>query len=116
MDRRSTSDINDVKKSALDLEIAGIKVIPVAIGDQADKNELVITIPYKDNLIDPDDNDPANRTADKIIMKAIEGKKNNRKNRAMTAVLIVITKSVEANTTAFFLNMESILRFKDTSP
>lgn len=77
MEEKSSSDVDDVKKSALDLEISKIKVIPIAIGTQADKKELISSTPYKDNLITPDVSDPANRTAEKIVIKAIKGKQTN---------------------------------------
>lgn len=77
MDRQSSSSMDDVKKSALDLEISRIKVIPVAIGDQADKKELItITTPIN-NLVEVGSKDPANRTAEKIVVKALEGKEKH---------------------------------------
>jgi hypothetical protein len=73
MDKGSTSDLENIKKKALDLEIAAIKVIPVALGNEANENELTKTTPQKQNLIKPDGDEPANRTAEKIIIKAIKG-------------------------------------------
>lgn len=73
MNGQSTSDMEKIKKSSLDLEIAKIKVIPIAIGDAVNKEELIAITPHKGNLIEPDSKDPSNKTAEKIINKAIEG-------------------------------------------
>lgn len=74
MDKDSTSNLENIKKKALDLEIASIKVIPVALGNQANANELTKTTPQKQNLIKPDEDEPTNRTAEQIVRKAITGK------------------------------------------
>ena len=73
MDKDSTSSLEDIKKKALDLEIASIRVIPVAMGNEANENELRKTTPQKQNLIKPDEDEPANRTAEKVVTKAIKG-------------------------------------------
>ena len=52
VDNKSGSTEEDVLKSAMSLEEAGVKVIPVAIGNQVKREELEKTTPYKKNIIE----------------------------------------------------------------
>jgi len=59
-----------VQKAAKPLEDAGISVIPVAIGDEADVGELENLTPDKENLIQPPDDTTPDDLA-KMIMEKI---------------------------------------------
>ena len=64
--------MEDVKKAAKPLEDAGIAVIPVAIGDDADKGELEnLTPDNKENVIEPPDGTQPDEVA-KMIMEKIQ--------------------------------------------
>ena len=59
-----------MQKAAKPLEDAGISVIPVAIGDEADVGELENLTPDKENLIQPPDDTTPDDLA-KMIMEKI---------------------------------------------
>ena len=69
-DTKSGSSAGDVKTAAKPLEEAGIAVIPVAIGVEADVKELENLTPDKKNVIQPSDGTSANELA-KMIMEKI---------------------------------------------
>lgn len=76
IDKKSVGDPNDVKKldAAKQLEENNVLVIPVAVGNQANKNELEKITPYKDNVINrPRLPDPKDLAKD-IMDRAIDGK------------------------------------------
>ena len=73
MDKRSDSDSEEVQNKAKPLEDDGVLVIPVALGNEADQQELLKTISDEDNLIVPGKNDVPKSIAEKIMKKATEG-------------------------------------------
>ena len=73
-DKKSSSSLNNVEKQALLLEEDDIKVIPVALGSESDISELSTTTPNKQNLVDVDEGDDPNLTAEIILLKILKGK------------------------------------------
>lgn len=69
-DRKSGSNASDVKTAAKPLEEAGIAVIPVSIGFEADVKELENITPDKTNIIEPSAGTSSNELA-KMIMEKI---------------------------------------------
>ena len=72
-DKKSSSSLNNVEKQALLLEEDDIKVIPVALGSESDISELSTTTPNKQNLVDVDEGDDPNLTAEIILLKILKG-------------------------------------------
>ena len=69
-DKKSGSSATDVKTAAKPLEEAGVAVIPVAIGVEADVKELENLTPDKTNIIEPSAGTSAEELA-KMIMEKI---------------------------------------------
>ena len=72
-DKKSSSSLNDVEDQANSLEEDDIKVIPVALGKESDHSELTVTTPNKENLVDIDEGDDPDETAEIIMLKALRG-------------------------------------------
>ena len=72
-DNKSGSSAADVKTAAKPLEEAGIAVIPVAIGVEADVKELENLTPDKQNIMQPSEGTSANELAKKIMEKINTG-------------------------------------------
>ena len=66
-DKKSGSAPDDVKGKARPLVDAGIKVIPVALGNNADSAELMLTTPDNSSLIVAKSTDKPEDIVDKII-------------------------------------------------
>ena len=73
-DKRSTSDLKDVSNEGKELEMEDVRVIPVAIGDEADLNELQKITPWLDDIIESDNDDNPYKVAEKILKTGLEGK------------------------------------------
>ena len=67
-DKRSTSDISDVSKEARILEQEDVRVIPVALGNEANENELQKITPWLDDLIETGKDSNPYKVA-KVILK-----------------------------------------------
>lgn len=74
VDKKSGSSEDDVRREAKTLESDKINVIPVAIGNQADRNELEQTTADRNNLITAPTNEDPDVLADKIMGNAVSGK------------------------------------------
>lgn len=72
-DKKSDSSLGDVKASAESLWISRIKVIPVAFGQEAAPDEVKVTTPDEDNLIDVKNTNNPDQVAKDIIDKVLEG-------------------------------------------
>lgn len=72
-DKKSDSSLQDVKTSAESLWRSRIKVIPVAFGQEAAPNEVKVTAPDEDNLIDVKNTNNPDKVAKDIMEKALEG-------------------------------------------
>lgn len=72
-DKKSDSSAESVKMAAKSLEKSGIKVIPIAIGTEADVSELKKITTNKKNLIDARKPTDANSIAERIVLHALQG-------------------------------------------
>ena len=73
-DKKSTSSEEVIKTSARLLEDKNIRVIPVAVGGEADPDELRIITPYKGDVIKTKKDREPWRLAREIIIKILTGK------------------------------------------
>lgn len=72
-DKKSTSDLKDVTKEGQELEMEDIRVIPVALGGEADLNELQKITPWLDDIIETDKDDNPYTVAVKILTIGLKG-------------------------------------------
>ena len=72
-DKKSESEIDDVKAAAVKVEQADIVVIPVAFGNLADPDEAVVTTPNKENVVETKDTSDPNDIAEEISSKVLVG-------------------------------------------
>lgn len=73
-DKKSTSKLDDLKASAKMLQDNGIKVIPVAIGDEVDHVELEETTSDKTNVVNVTTDVDVIDLKEKIMSKVFKGK------------------------------------------
>ena len=78
-DKKSTSKLSDLKDSAKLLEEDGIKVIPVAIGDEVGHSELEAMTPEKTNLVNVSTDVDLMDLKNRIMNKVFKGKTFKRK-------------------------------------
>lgn len=69
-DQTSESTEDEIKQATLLLENNNIRVIPVALGSEADIKELSNTTFDEDDVVKAERSDDPENVADKIIMKA----------------------------------------------
>ena len=74
VDRKSSNSPADIKTIADPLEKNGIRVIPVAVGSDADPEELEKTTTSKKNVIKVPKNEKPNRLGQKIMDKILTRK------------------------------------------
>lgn len=74
IDKKSTSKLDDLKASAKLLQNDGIKVVPVAIGDEVDRVEVVETTPDKTNVVNVTTDVDVMELKEKIMAKVLKGK------------------------------------------
>ena len=72
-DKKSGSSPNDVQNQAKTLENDNTKVIPVALGKEADVAECIAVTPNKENVVIVDEGDDPSVTAEIILRKALKG-------------------------------------------
>ena len=70
IDKRSDNTIEEVVNAAALLESYKIRIIPVALGREADVEELTNTTLDKNDLVKADKNGDSEKTAEEIIMRA----------------------------------------------
>ena len=74
-DKKSTSTNEAIQAGSKLLDEERVRVIPVAIGDEADPDELVKVTPFRDDVIEAKENKEPWRLARQIIIKALSGMK-----------------------------------------
>ena len=74
VDNSSGSTEEDVLKSAIALEDSEVKVIPVGIGSQVNREELEKTTPYKKNIVEVPTKENPESLGKKIMDKVRESK------------------------------------------
>ena len=84
MDKKSISELDDIKDSAKLLEEGGIKVIPVAIGDEVDHAELEATTSEKRNVVNASTDVDLTDLKTKIMNKVFKGKCNMEDGHVFT--------------------------------
>lgn len=73
VDRTSSEKMDAIIQAAKELEMGGIKVIPIVLGPTADRNQLIKLTTNPNNVIDkPVVKDPKD-TAEKIMEKVLKG-------------------------------------------
>lgn len=73
-DKRSTSRLMDLTSEGLDLEQQDIRVIPVALGNEADLNELQKITPWLDDILEIDNDDNPYKVAETILKIGLKSK------------------------------------------
>lgn len=73
IDKRSDSSLNDLKESAKTLEEDGIRVIPIAFGNDGDVREVGELTPIKDDVLSTRDGDKPKDVAKKIMDRILNG-------------------------------------------
>lgn len=74
VDRRSGASEADIKSAARPLEANNVRVVPVAIGPEADQVQLSVATPEKDNLIQATKTDRPDNLGKKIMVVVLKGK------------------------------------------
>lgn len=74
MDQGQSSDSEKTKEKARDLRESGIKVVPVALGEEANPDELTEITRNKENLVKMETDENPEKAAVKIMIKVLEGK------------------------------------------
>lgn len=74
-DETSSSDLSNVTMEGRELEMENIRVIPVAVGDGADFNELQKTTPWLDDIIETDNHENPYKIAVKILQTGLKGER-----------------------------------------
>lgn len=72
-DKRSTSKLMDLTSEGNDLEQQDIRVIPVALGNEADLNELQKITPWLDDILEIDKDDNPYKVAETILKIGLKG-------------------------------------------
>ena len=73
MDQEQSSDQSKTKEKAKELQNAGVKVVPVVLGEEASKEELEKITRNKNNLVEVDKDENPDKAAEKIMIKVLEG-------------------------------------------
>lgn len=73
-DKQSTSSDEAIQRGAKLLDESNVRVIPVAIGSEADTNQLIKITPFRDDLIQAMKDKEPWILAREIIIKAFKGK------------------------------------------
>ena len=72
-DKRSNSNLKGVTNQGIELEQQNIRVIPVALGNEADLNELQKITPWLDDILEIDKDDNPYKVAETILKTGLEG-------------------------------------------
>ena len=73
-DKKSTSKLMDLTSEGQDLEEQDVRVIPVALGNEPDLNELQKITPWLDDILEIDKDDNPYKVADTILKIGLKGK------------------------------------------
>lgn len=72
-DKRSTSNLMGVNNEGKELEQQDVRVIPVALGNEADLNELQKVTPWLDDILEIDKDDNPYKVAETILKTGLKG-------------------------------------------
>lgn len=73
MDQKQSSNRGKTKEKAKELQNAGVKVVPVVLGEEASKEELEEITRNKNNLVEVEKDENPDKAAEKIMIKVLEG-------------------------------------------
>lgn len=73
MDQKQSGNRDKTKEKARELKNAGVKVVPVLLGEEASKVELEEITRNKDNLVEMEEDENPDKAAEKIMIKVLEG-------------------------------------------
>ena len=73
MDQKQSGSRDKTKEKARELKNAGVKVVPVLLGEEASKEELEEITRNKDNLVEMEEDENPDKAAEKIMIKVLEG-------------------------------------------
>lgn len=73
MDQKQSGDRDKTKEKARELNIVGVKVVPVVLGDEASEEELEEITRNKNNLVEMKTDENPDKAAEKIMIKVLEG-------------------------------------------
>ena len=73
MDQAQSSNRANTKRKARELQASGVKVVPVVLGEEGSKNELEEITRNKNNLVEMEIDENADKAAEKIMIKVLEG-------------------------------------------
>lgn len=74
VDKKSSSTPDEIKTNAKPLEKIDVRVIPVAVGPDADPKELEKTTGNKENMLEVPKNEKPNSLGQKIMDKILKRK------------------------------------------
>ena len=75
MDQKQSGDRDKAKGKAGELKNAGVKVVPVVLGEEASEEELEEITRNKNNLVEMETDENPDKAAEKIMIKVLEGKR-----------------------------------------
>lgn len=78
MDQEQSSDRNQAKEKAREVKESRVKVVPVALGEEANPDELTEITPNKNNLVEMEKDENPEKAAEKIMIKVLEGNSLDR--------------------------------------
>lgn len=73
MDQTQSSGRESTKRKAKELQISGVKVVPVVLGEEGNKVELEEITRHKNNLVEMEKDENEEKAAEKIMIKVLEG-------------------------------------------
>ena len=74
MDQGQSSNSGKTEEKARDLRESGVKVLPVALGDESNPDELSEIAPHKEYLVKMKEDEDPEKAAEKIMDKVLVGK------------------------------------------
>ena len=90
MDKKSTSDVKDVKNTAMSLWDDDVEVIPIAFGRESDEDELKSITPHVDNVIPAYVTNKTNKIAMEIMDKMRKGMSQEDTERVVEQIYFPI--------------------------
>lgn len=78
IDQKQSSDRVKAKEKARELKNAGVKVVPVVLGEEASKEELEEITRNKNNLVEMEKDENPDKAAEKIMIKVLTGNHGSR--------------------------------------
>ena len=87
-DKRSASNQENVTNEAKDLETEDVRVIPVAMGSDADVYELQKITPWLDDIIETDKDENPFEVVEKILGTGFTGKRSRARGSVLRTKVV----------------------------